>query len=195
MDSFMPLAKSNSSFTANLYVDGLPVVLNQQRLNQRLLSPRITKREKLDAEVGLVDKRERSFITLADHEDDNPLLLKFTPQGKNYAISVVLEGVDNGARFAIENKTHNLLVSVSDQTAYFSIDKVGVTDVSLAELEPGPAYIELQSELSNRPLYRQWSDGMSTFLDVDPNVTKHNAFNQKPVIFVIKIVEKLPVIS
>ena len=53
MGSSMSLAKvNNESFSANLYLDGLPVVLNQQRLQQTLRHKRITQGEKLDAEVG-----------------------------------------------------------------------------------------------------------------------------------------------
>jgi len=44
--------EENKTFTANLYVNGLPLVLNQQRLKSRLGDPRITKREQLDVEVS-----------------------------------------------------------------------------------------------------------------------------------------------
>lgn len=81
MGSSMSLAKvNNESFSANLYLDGLPVVLNQQRLQQTLRHKRITQGEKLDAEVGLADSRTSALITLADDEDDAPLLLKFVPE-------------------------------------------------------------------------------------------------------------------
>ncbi|MBK5531366.1 hypothetical protein JFT91_01900 [Pseudomonas sp. TH08] len=111
--------RDNIAFTANLYVNGLPVVLNQQRLKQRLRDSRITQSEKLDVEVALADLRESSFITLADHEDDKPLLLKFTPQGDSYAINVVLRGMNDGARLIIESNTHNLLVSQNEQSEFF----------------------------------------------------------------------------
>jgi hypothetical protein len=191
----MSIAKINSKeFTAHLYLDGRPVVLNQQRLQQVLDGQRTTKGEKLEAEVGLADSRVASFITLADHEDHAPLLLKFVPQGERYAISLVHPGVFNGARLFIEDKTHNLLTSTSAPLQYFSFSTFAVPKASLGHLEAGPAYLELSRETDdekspNKPLYRSVSSGMSTFLDVDPNPTRHNAFNSTPAIFVIRVVE------
>lgn len=178
---------NNTAFTAHLYLDGRPVVLNQQRLQQALRDLRITQGEKLHAEVGLADLRISSFITLADHEDDPPLLLKFVAQGDLYAISLVHPGAFEGARLFIEDKTHNLLASTRTPAQYFSISTHGASKASLSNIEPGPAYVELTAEPNDRPLYRHMSSGMSTFLDVDPNGTGHNAFNNKPATFVIKL--------
>jgi len=186
----MALAKTNNqTFTAHLYLDGRPVVLNQLRLQQALRDLRITKAEKLDAEVGLADSRVSSFITLADHDDDTPLLLKFVPKGDVYAISLVLGGIFDGARLFIEDKTHNLLASTRAPEQYFSISKSGASKASFSDIESGPAYLELIREPDDKPLYRHISSGMSTFLDVDPNRTGHNAFNHKPAIFVIKVIQ------
>ncbi len=190
MGNFMSLEKTNNpTFTAHLYLDGRPVVLNQQRLQQALREPRITNAEKLDAEVGLADSRVSSFITLADHEDDEPLLLKFVPEGNEYVISLELAGTFKGARLFVENKTHNLLVSTSAPVQYFSISTYGASKASFSNIESGPAYLELISEPANRPLYRHVSSGMSTFVDADPNRTGHNAFNNKPATFVIKVIK------
>ena len=187
--------KDNIAFTANLYVNGLPVVLNQQRLKQRLRDPRITLREKLDTEVALADTRETSFITVADHEDDKPLLLKFTPQGDAFAINVVLRGIHDNARLIIESATHNLLVSQSERSELFSISKSGVMRASFSDLAKGPNYIDMESESNKKPLYRDTINRMNIFKNVEPNVTGHNAFNNKPVIFVIKVIDKLPVVA
>jgi aromatic ring-cleaving dioxygenase len=186
----MSLANINSNaFTAHLYLDGRPVVLNQQRLQQALRDLRITQGEKLDAEVGLADPRVSSLITLADHEEDNPLLLKFVPQGDNYAISLVHPGTFDGARLFIEDNTHNLLASTRAPVQYFSFSTYGVRRASLRHIQPGPAYLELISEPNDQPLYRHISSGMSTFLNKDPNMTGHNAFNNKPATFVIKVLK------
>ncbi|MBK5527381.1 hypothetical protein JFT86_10520 [Pseudomonas sp. TH06] len=185
--------RDNIAFTANLYVNGLPVVLNQQRLKQRLRDSRITQSEKLDVEVALADLRESSFITLADHEDDKPLLLKFTPQGDSYAINVVLRGMNDGARLIIESNTHNLLVSQNEQSEFFSISKSAVMRARLSDLESGPTYIGLASESNKKPLYRDTVNRMDIFKSVDPNVTGHIAYNNKPVVFVFKLIDKLPV--
>jgi hypothetical protein len=186
----MSLAKiNNKSFTANLYLDGRPVVLNQQRLQQVLRDKRITLGEKLEAEVGLTSLRTSSFITLADHEDDDPLVLKFVPQGDYYAVHLVHPGAFDGAQIFIEDKTHNLLASTSAPQHYFSISTYGAPKASLNDIASGAALIELNSEPQDKPLYRQLSDGMSLFLDTDPNVTGHNAFNSKPARLVIKVVK------
>lgn len=190
MGNFMSLAKTNNqTFTAHLYLDGRPVVLNQKRLQQALRDPRITNLEKLDAEVGLADSRTSSFITLADHEDDAPLLLKFVPKGNEYAISLELAGVFEGARLFIEDKTHNLLAGTSAPVQYFSIRTYGAPKASFSDIESGPVYLDLISQQNDKPLYRHMSSGMSTFLNVDPNMTVHNAFNNKPAAFVIKVIK------
>lgn len=190
MGNPMSLAKiNNKSFTANLYLDGRPVVLNQQRLQQVLRDKRITLGEKLEAEVGLASLRTSSFITLADHEDDDPLVLEFVPQGDCYAVHLVHAGAFDGAQMFIEDKTHNLLASTSAAEHYFSFSIYGVRKAALNDIASGPALIELNSEPKDRPLYRHLSDGMSSFLDADPNGTGHNAFNNKPARFVIKVLK------
>ncbi|SDT54438.1 hypothetical protein [Pseudomonas granadensis] len=189
----MSINKVNiKTFNAHLYLDGRPVVLNQQRLQKLLDQPRITKGEQLEAEVGLADTRVASFITLADHEDDEPLLLKFVPQGDHYEISLVHTGAFAGARLYIEARTHNLLASTR-AAQHFSISTYGVPEASLGDFEAGPAHLELSSiaadgKSKSKPLYRNVSGGMYSFLDEDPNLTRHNAFNNKPATFVIKVV-------
>ncbi|MFG6207002.1 hypothetical protein [Pseudomonas retamae] len=190
----MSITKVNSkTFNAQLYLDGRPVVLNQQRLQKVLGQLRITKSEQLEAEVGLADTRVASFITLADHEDDEPLLLKFVPQDDDYEITLVQTGSFANARLFIEAVTHNLLASTSAVAQRFSLRTFGVPKSSLAEIEAGPAHLELSRKADDKnsqskPLYRYVSDGMVTFVDEDPNQTRHNAFNNKPATFVIKVV-------
>ncbi|WLH34980.1 hypothetical protein PSH79_24175 [Pseudomonas sp. FP2196] len=190
----MSLRKNNNNaFTANLYLNGLPLVLNQQRLKQLLREPRITKREQLDAEVALANSHEASFITLAGHEDDKPLLLKFTPQGDSYSINIALRGVFDGARWVIESDTYNLRVSHSERSEVFSISKVVGEKTSLDDLEAGPAYIHLVADSNKKSLYSSTAGQVSFFKSVDPNVTGHVAYNNKPAVFVIKVIDKLPV--
>lgn len=190
----MSITKVNSKeFNAHLYLNGRPVVLNQQRLQKALGQLRIIKSEQLEAEVGLADTRVASFITLADHEDDEPLLLKFVPQGDNYEISLVHTGTFDNARLYIEALTHNLLASTSAAAQHFSISTYGVSKASLGDLEAGPAYLELSSKAvdsksTSKPFYHHVSSGLDTFVDEDPNLTGHNAFNNKPATFVIKVV-------
>lgn len=190
----MSTIKVNSkTFNAHLYLDGRPVVLNQQRLQKVLGQLRITKGEQLEAEVGLADTRVASFITLADHDDDEPLLLKFVPKGDNYEISLVHTGAFADAHLYIEARTHNLLASTSAAAQHFSISTDGVPQASLGDFEAGAAHLELSSKAvdsksRSKPLYRHVSSGLDTFVDEDPNLTGHNAFNNKPATFVIKVV-------
>ncbi|MGE8145809.1 hypothetical protein ACQKP7_11485 [Pseudomonas frederiksbergensis] len=187
----MSLENNNDAFMANLYVDGLPLVLNQQRLKRRLQDPRITRRERLDVEVALADRDGTSFVTLADHEDDKPLLFKFALQGDKYAVTAVLRGMYDGWRLKIEANTHHLSVSDSAASSLFSISKHGAPRARLEHLGAGPSYIQLVSERNGRALYKAEEAGRKYFMDVDPNTTVHNAFNNTPVAFVLKIVDKL----
>ncbi|MHC8335961.1 hypothetical protein [Pseudomonas sp. LB3P25] len=186
---------NNKAFTANLYVNGLPLVLNQQRLKLRLRDPRITRREQLDVEVALADRNGSSFVTLADHEDDKPLLLKFVPHGDNYVVTVVLRGIYEGWRLKIEGGTHHLSVSDNAPSDYFSIRKNGVPKAGLADLAAGPSYVHLVSEANKHALYRAKVGGNIIFKDVDPNVTGHDAFNSEPATFVLKIIDKPTVVE
>jgi hypothetical protein len=186
---------NNKAFTANLYVKGLPLVLNQQRLKLRLRDPRITRREQLDVEVALADSSGSSFVTLADHEDDKPLLLKFVPRGDNYIVTVVLRGIYDGWRLKIEGGTHHLSVSDDAQSGYFSIRKNGAPKARFADLAAGPSYIHLVSEVNKHALYRAEEGGKIIFKDVDPNLTGHDAFNNEPATFVLKIIDKPSVVE
>ncbi|WP_434766837.1 hypothetical protein [Pseudomonas triticicola] len=189
----MSSAKINTkAFTANLYLDGRPVVLNEQRLKEILLAPRITQNEKLDAEVGLADLRVASHITLAEHEDHPPLLLHFTPHGEKYAISMAHSGAFDGARLFIEDITHKLLASTSAPVQYFTMSTFGVNKASLSHVEAGPVYVGLNSEPNYKGIYRDTSGGISTFMNVDPNDTGHNAFNNKYARFVIRVIKPSP---
>lgn len=180
--------EENKTFTANLYVNGLPLVLNQQRLKTRLSDPRITRREQLDVEVALSDRGTSSIITLADHEDDTPLLFKFVPRGDGYAVTVVLRGAYEGWCLKIEADTHHVSVSDKADSDFFSISKHGVPKARFTDLDPGPSYVYIVSEANGRALYRAEESGKIIFKNVDPNRTGHDAFNNKPATFVLKVI-------
>ena len=186
----MSLENQSNAFTANLYVNGMPVVLNQQRLKVRQLDPRMTRRERLDVEVALASNDSASILTLADHEDDKPLLLKFVPKADKYEVVAILRGVYGGNSLKVNAETHHLYVSNGSQGSEFSICKYGVERAVFDDLGNGPVYIQLVSELNGRPLYLAGEKGRVHFKDVDPNSTKHDAYNNEPVNFVIKIVDK-----
>ncbi|MGL6245739.1 hypothetical protein [Pseudomonas sp.] len=185
----MSLMNNNNAFTANLYVNGLPLVLNQQRLKLRLRDPRITRRERLEVDIALADRESPKMVTVADHEDDKPLLLIFAPEGDKYIVQAVLRGAYDGFQLKIEAGTHHL--SVTDGVgSYFSIRKHGVERAVYKDFDAGPVYMNLVSEENGRALYRADDKGRVHFKNVDPNTTGHNAYNNDPVSFVLKIVDK-----
>lgn len=186
----MSLEHQSNAFTANLYVNGKPVVLNQQRLKLRLRDPRITRRERLDVEVALASNDSASILTLADHEDDKPLLFKFVPEAGAYKIVAVLRGSYEGSRLKVNPGSHHLYVGNGPESFEFSMRKHGVERVRFTDLEVGPAYVQLVSEVSGRPLYLADEKGKVHFKSTDPNRTKHDAFNNDPANFVIRIVDK-----
>lgn len=186
----MSIENNNSAFMANLYVNGLPVVLNQQRLEQRLQDPRITRRERLDVEVALVDRNATSYLTVADHEDETPLLLKFALQGRGYVLRTILRGAYDGFYITIEGGTHHLSVSDTAGASYFSISKHAVENAKFDDLQAGPAYVQLVSKRNGEAVYMANNGGKKYFMDVDPNPTGHDAFNHAPVSFVLKLVDQ-----
>lgn len=186
----MSLENQSSAFTANLYVNGTPVVLNRQRLKLRLRDPRITRRERLDVEVALASDDSTSILTLADHEDDKPLLLKFVPKAGKYEVLAVIRGTYEGGHLTVSTGTRHLYMNSGSEGARFSIRKHGVDQASFDDFAAGPGYVQLVSELNGRPLYLANDKGKVHFKDVDPNTSKHDAFNNDPVNFVIKIVDK-----
>jgi hypothetical protein len=185
----MSLMNNNNEFTANLYVNGLPLVLNQQRLKLRLRDPRITRRERLEVDIALADSESPKTVTIADHEDDKPLLLKFVPEGGKYIVQAVLRGAYDGFQLKIVAGTHHLTVTDS-VGSYFSIRKRGVERAVYKDFDAGPVYVHLVSADNGRALYRADDNGRIHFKNVDPNITGHNAYNNDPVDFVLKIVDK-----
>lgn len=184
------MENQSSAFSANLYVNGLPVVLNQQRLRARLRDLRITQRERLDIEVALASSDGTEYLTLADHEDDKPLLLKFVPQGKSYSVMAVLKGAYDGSYLDIKPQAHQLIARSGFPGAGFTIAKYGVENANFSDLENGPSYVYLRSAADDKALYLANDKGKLHFKDVDPNVSRHDAYNNKPVTFVLKTLGK-----
>jgi hypothetical protein len=186
----MLFENQSDAFTVNLYLNGKPVVLNEQRLKLRLSDARITRRERLDNEVALASNDSASILTLADHEDDPPLLLKFIPRGHKYEVVPELPGADATSRLKVNAASHHLYASNGLDVFEFSIRKHQVERALFRDLESGPAYVQIVSEVNGRPLYLANEAGRIHFKNVDPNDTTHDAFNNKPANFIIKIIDK-----
>ncbi|WP_339546225.1 hypothetical protein [Pseudomonas sp. RA_35y_Pfl2_P32] len=182
----MSLEEQVNAFSAHLYLDGLPVVLNYQRLTRRLSDPRIARRERLDVEVALASDEGAGFLTLADHEDDTPLLLRFFPKDRTYEVTAILEGVYRG-KFVTSNRyKRHLHVSSGSDGFVFSVSKYGVDKATFNDLANGPVYINLA--VNNKLVYLARENDRLYFLDSDPNVSKHDAYNSVPASFVMKVV-------
>jgi hypothetical protein len=178
-------SNNNVSFSANLFLDGRPVVLNQQRLKSRLRDPRLTRRERLDTEVSLASGDGANFLTLADHEDDKPLLLKFVPKDDGYAVMTILKGEYDERFLSLAQGARHVLAG-EERNNQFSLSSNKTAAFSFADLQKGPSYVHLN--VAGRVLYLGLEDGKHYFQDSDPNATGHDAFNGKPAVFVIKVV-------
>lgn len=183
----MSIENNNSAFFANLYLDGIPLVLNQQRLTLRLRDPRITRRERLEVEAELAYKDGADYLTLADHEDDKPLLLKFAVRGGMYDISVAQEGTYKGSYLRIKPDSKQLYAGDDWDIFGFIVRKYGVANAAFSDLEAGPAYIQMVNSATGWSLYRDRENGKVYFLFKDPNKTGHDAFNNEPANFIIKV--------
>ena len=180
---------NSNSFTVNLYVDGLPVVLNQQRLKQRLRDVRITRRERLEVEVALASREGSDFLTLADHEDDKPLLFRLVPQGDKYTIQTILKGDYDEGYLAISKSARHVFVGDVVQSRQFTLVKHDVESARFSDLDKGPCYVALAVD-GRDAIYLAHDNDKRYFKDIDPNMTKHDAFNNNPVTFVLKVIER-----
>ncbi|MBT9267444.1 hypothetical protein KKQ10_21410 [Pseudomonas sp. MG-9] len=180
---------NNNSFTVNLYVDGLPVVLSQQRLKQRLRDSRIIRRERLEVEAALASREGSDFLTLADHEDDKPLLLRFTPQGDKYVIQTILKGDYDQGYLAISQSARHVFVGDVAQGSQFTLVKHDVENARFSDLDKGPCHVALAAKGRNA-IYLASENGRRYFKDVDPNMSQHDAFNNTPVTFILKVIDR-----
>ena len=175
------------AFTANLFFQGRPVVLNQQRLKLRLRDPRLSRRERLDVEVALADSESASVLTVADHEDDKPLLLKFVPKANHYAVMTILKGEYDERFLSINAKTRHVFTG-DERNSEFSLSKGTIPSARFSDLDGGASYIHLAAAESL--VYITSNKSNRYFMNAEPNKTKHDAFNNTPALFVLKIVER-----
>ncbi|WP_166216775.1 hypothetical protein [Pseudomonas atagonensis] len=182
-------SNNSNSFTVNFYLDGLPVVLNQQRLKLRLRDSRITRRERLDVEVALASPDGSGFLTLADHEDDKPLLFRLIPKGDRFSVMTILKGEYDEGYLTISNDARHIVVRDASQSSQFTLSIPGVQNAKFSDLDKGPVNVVLAAG-GSKAIYHAQDNGKHHFKDVEPNTTGHDAYNNKPALFVVKIVER-----
>lgn len=197
-----PFDDSRSAFTAHLFINGYPLVLNQQYMQARLLNKRLTTEERLGLEAGLVDRDIPRYVTVASFDDDVPLSFQFVSMGnRKYELYAKLPGKYNGWRLSIDSDARHLVVSDGPVSSTFSLMVDGRGRADRSEFLPGPSQVVLVSDERNSGMYlarrnyrnKHGSTSKNSYsdiiVDVNPNVTGHHAFNGRVAEFVLRIVE------
>lgn len=177
----------NVTFKAHLFANGLPLVLNYQVMEQRLKLARITTAQRLNAQISMGDEVSSRIITLADHDDVEPLLIEFAPdtQGR-YSLTVKTAGRYFNWQLRMDQNTRHLLVD-ENLGSYFELQTYAGKLQSFNDLPSSPASVGLVSvEKKIRLFQHETKEGLKYFLDRNPNDTKHNAYNPEPVSFVLR---------
>ncbi|MBV4476056.1 hypothetical protein [Pseudomonas botevensis] len=89
------------SFKANLFYKGKPLVLNYQLMEARLKRKRLTPAQR--AEYNRQLQNEGGFLTVADREDTEPLLINFHSEEERYTLRVATPGMFLGKLLSMEN--------------------------------------------------------------------------------------------
>lgn len=192
-------------FSAQLFVNGYPLVLSHQYLQQRLLDKRITTQERLQVEAELLEREAPRFVTVAAHEDDAPLVFEFRAVGeKRYELGIRLPGKYDGWRLRMDPSVRYMKVDDSATSALFSLNGVEGERLSLEDLKEGHASVVLISEERQSGVYLTRTnfrnkymdpsvvatkDFKQIFVDINPNYTGHDVFNGRVATFIIKVVE------
>lgn len=175
------------TFTGHLFAGGLPVVVNYQVMEQRLKHPRITTGQRLNAEISLNDEVASRIITLADHDDAEPLLFEFVPDNQGrYTLGVKSVGRYFNWRLRLDQDSRHLLVD-KNIGSYFELETYEGKLKSFGDLPSNPASVALFSVEKKLGLFQhETKGGLKYFLDRNPNDTEHNAYNPVPVSFVLR---------
>lgn len=88
------------SVIAHLFLAGKPLVLNYQLMEKRLARPRLTSAQRTEYSRQL--KSEGGFLTVADRDDDEPLLIHFRSENDRYTLRVATPGKFYGAFLSME---------------------------------------------------------------------------------------------
>ena len=91
----------NKSMIANLFLKGKPLVLNYQLMESRLKRPRLTPAQQFEYKRQLLS--EGGFLTVADNEKDEPLLIHFRSEDDRYTLRVATPGKFYGYFLSMED--------------------------------------------------------------------------------------------
>lgn len=178
---------NGTKFTGHLFVEGLPLVVNYQVMEQRLKSPRITNGQRLSAEISLNDEAVSRIVTLADHDDAEPLLVEFVPDGQGrFVLNIKTVGRYFNWPLRIDQETRHLLVD-KNVGSHFKMETYAGKLKSLADLPSNPASVTVISAERDVGLFLdETKQGLKYFMDKSPNKTGHDAFNPTPAVFVLR---------
>ncbi|SEM95103.1 hypothetical protein SAMN04487857_107174 [Pseudomonas sp. ok272] len=191
-------------FAAQLFVNGYPLVLNQQHLEQRLLDKRITMKERLQVEADLRDREEPRFVTVAAHEDDEPLIFMFIAVGdRRYELYAKLPGKYDGWRLRMDPGIRYMKVDNGATAALFSLVGIAGERLGFEDLKAGHASVVLVSEERLSGVYvtrtnfrdkdilpsSKLLEFKHILVDINPNFTGHDAFNGEVATFILRLVE------
>ncbi|MEB0044497.1 MULTISPECIES: hypothetical protein [unclassified Pseudomonas] len=179
------------AFYAYLFLDGFPLVLYQQRMQQQLKEPRLTHRQRLEAEVIVgADSPAARCITIAAHDDSEALLFKFVPDEFGYSIHAVVSGRYNEWRFARAGDSDQLMiVDKPIRGLRFKLVTSTTNNASLADLEPGPVYVTLIGEDAKSALFKDVQGETVAFVYSEVNLRSRAGGIRAPTTFVLKRVD------
>jgi len=183
------MSATDNGFTAKLYLQGRALVLNEQRLRARKKLFRLTLGQRLDIEAHLADPVISTLVTLADHDDDKALVLRFTPVGSEYIIKVSAEGAFNGWHFNVDERTGELNIAKDTAPDYFKL--LHQDNDALVNLPIGASifYARLSSKRTGECVFLSKTMETPTFSAVDKAKGDYVHKNE-PRKFVVKIVQK-----
>ncbi|WP_432217816.1 hypothetical protein ACREYJ_24865 [Pseudomonas kribbensis] len=175
-------------FTGHLFSGGLPLVINYQLMESRLKYSRITTGQRLEAEISLGDEVASRIVTLADHDDAEPLLFEFVPDSRGrYSLNVKTAGRYFDWRVRLDQKTRHLVVD-KDVGSYFEVETYAGKLKHFGDFPSNPVSVALFSVEKQKRLFQHATkQGLWYFLDQNPNDTGHNAYNAENVSFILRI--------
>jgi hypothetical protein len=139
----------NKSVVAHLFLAGKPLVLNYQLMENRLKRPRLTAAQR--AEYNRQLSEAGGFLTVADRESDDPLLIHFRSENDRYTMRVVTPGMFFGFFLSMEKiqsaagetvATGNLVVTQDDNPTRFYMNALGVVPQRLLNVARKPLVSE-----------------------------------------------------
>jgi hypothetical protein len=135
-------AEENKSMIAHLFLKGKPLVLNYQLMESRLKRPRLTPSQRSEYSRQLQD--EAGFLTVADNEKDEPLLIHFRSESDRYTLTVATPGKFYGYYLSMEKmlgaygeelEDRNLVVLEKANPTRFYLDNVSPGVVRLINVD------------------------------------------------------------